>query len=115
MRSQRGRVLSTDKLLAGPEVRSFPTDTASLMQRADWLQDRGVTAVAMESTGVYWIPLYELPAERGRPGFGGVALAAEELSGGWNQFWFAEPLKVTQGVTYRLQFTCSKPLSKDRR
>ena len=50
---------------AGPEVRSFPTDTGSLMQLADWLQQCEVTTVAMESTGVYWIPLYELLAERG--------------------------------------------------
>lgn len=42
------------------EVRSFPTDTPSLLELADWLRECGVTSVAMESTGVYWIPLYEL-------------------------------------------------------
>ena len=32
---------------------------------ADWLQQCGVTTVAMESTGVYWIPLFELLERRG--------------------------------------------------
>src|SRR5438874_13075279 len=32
---------------------------------ADWLIDCGVTTVAMESTGVYWIPLFELLEARG--------------------------------------------------
>jgi len=48
-----------------PNVRTFATDTASLGELADWLKVGGVTAVAMESTGVYWIPLYELLESRG--------------------------------------------------
>lgn len=32
---------------------------------ADWLQQCGITSVAMESTGVYWMPLYEVLDERG--------------------------------------------------
>jgi len=48
-----------------PEVRSFPTDTPSLLELADWLRKCGVTSVAMESTGVYWIPLYELLCGQG--------------------------------------------------
>ena len=32
---------------------------------ADWLKDVGITTIAMESTGVYWIPAYELLEERG--------------------------------------------------
>jgi transposase len=46
-------------------VREFPTDTQSLEALADWLSSRGVTSVAMESTGVYWIPLFELLAGQG--------------------------------------------------
>lgn len=46
-------------------VRSFPTFTADLHRLADWLQRCGVETVAMESTGVYWIPLYEILEERG--------------------------------------------------
>jgi transposase len=41
-------------------VRSFPTFTEDLHALRDWLQDGGVTTVAMESTGVYWIPLFQI-------------------------------------------------------
>jgi transposase len=46
-------------------VRRFGTCTADLEALADWLQRCGVTTVAMESTGVYWVPLYELLESRG--------------------------------------------------
>ena len=46
-------------------VRVFPTFTADLEALADWLLDRGITTVAMESTGVYWIPLYQILEDRG--------------------------------------------------
>ncbi|HET8683664.1 MAG TPA: IS110 family transposase [Micromonosporaceae bacterium] len=42
------------------EVRSFGTMTADLLALADWLAGAGCTHVAMESTGVYWKPLYNL-------------------------------------------------------
>lgn len=51
------------KLPAG--VRKFGTNTADLEAIAAWLKECGVTTVAMESTGVYWIPLFELLAGRG--------------------------------------------------
>lgn len=38
-------------------VREFPSFTADLNALADWLKACGVDTVAMESTGVYWIPL----------------------------------------------------------
>jgi hypothetical protein len=41
-------------------VRSFATFTADLHSLADWLKTCHVDTVAMESTGVYWIPLYEI-------------------------------------------------------
>lgn len=47
------------------DIRDFGTMTAHLQALADWLQARGVTTVAMESTGVYWIPLFELLVRRG--------------------------------------------------
>src|SRR5215471_5966083 len=50
------------KLPAG--VRKFGTNTADLETIANWLKACGVTTVAMESTGVYWIPLYDLLARR---------------------------------------------------
>jgi transposase len=46
-------------------VRSFGTFTADLRRLADWLVQCGVTTVAMESTGVYWIPAYEILEQRG--------------------------------------------------
>jgi transposase len=46
-------------------VREFASFTVDLQRLADWLQACGVDTVAMESTGVYWIPLYELLDARG--------------------------------------------------
>ncbi len=46
-------------------VREFKSFTADLIALADWLQRCGVKIVAMESTGVYWIALYELLQRRG--------------------------------------------------
>lgn len=46
-------------------VRQFGTFTPDLAALADWLAAHGVDTVAMESTGVYWIPIYELLEERG--------------------------------------------------
>ena len=45
---------------AGRETRSFGTMTRDLLQLLDWLLERQVTHVAMESTGVYWKPIYNL-------------------------------------------------------
>jgi transposase len=44
----------------GREVRTYRTMTADLIALADWLAAEGVTHVAMESTGVYWKPVYHL-------------------------------------------------------
>ena len=46
-------------------VRSFPTFTADLHRLADWLAACRIDTVAMEATGVYWIPLYEILETRG--------------------------------------------------
>lgn len=46
-------------------VREFRTFTADLQRLADWLVACGIKSVAMESTGVYWIPIYEIVEERG--------------------------------------------------
>src|SRR5947208_1568755 len=46
-------------------VRSFPTFTQDLHELADWLQQCRVDTVAMESTGVYWIPLFQILEARG--------------------------------------------------
>jgi transposase len=58
-------------LVAVPEgrdtvsVRDFGAFTADLQALATWLKQCGVTTVAMESTGVYWIPLFEVLERQG--------------------------------------------------
>jgi len=49
----------------GETVRGFGTYTPDLKELANWLSQNNVTHVAMESTGVYWIPIFELLEERG--------------------------------------------------
>lgn len=62
---------STSHFVAVPEgcdektVREFSSFTTGLNELADWIIQCGITTVAMESTGVYWIPVYELLEERG--------------------------------------------------
>jgi len=46
-------------------VRPFGTFTADLEKMADWLQECGIKTVAMESTGVYWIPAFQVLEGRG--------------------------------------------------
>jgi len=46
-------------------VRRYECFTADLYRLADWLKSCGVKTVAMQSTGVYWIPLYDVLEERG--------------------------------------------------
>jgi transposase len=45
---------------ARAEVRTFATHTAGLLELADWLAAEGVTHAAMESTGVYWKPVFHV-------------------------------------------------------
>lgn len=46
-------------------IKEFSSFTPDLQSLADWLEECKVTSVVMESTGVYWIPLYELLEARG--------------------------------------------------
>lgn len=50
---------------SGPSTQAFGTTTPDLERLADWLSAEGIESVAMESTHVYWIPLYELLESRG--------------------------------------------------
>ena len=50
---------------AQQNVRCFGTFTSDLEALADWLKECRVTSVAMEATGVYWIPLFQLLERRG--------------------------------------------------
>lgn len=42
------------------EFRTYGTTTQELLELADWLREQGCTHVAMEATGVYWKPIYNL-------------------------------------------------------
>jgi transposase len=53
-------ITSTEGLEPVKEVRTFRTMTTALLALADWLQQAGCPHVAMESTGVYWRPVYNL-------------------------------------------------------
>jgi len=46
-------------------VRCFECFTSDLEQMAEWLAVRGVRSVAMQSTGVYWMPVFEILQQRG--------------------------------------------------
>ena len=50
---------------AAEPVRCFKTFTSDLREMAAWLERCGITTVAMESTGVYWIPPYEILEDAG--------------------------------------------------
>jgi transposase len=60
------RTVVACRVVPGPEgqphkaIRTFGTMTADRLELADWLGAAGVTHVAMESTGVYWKPVYNL-------------------------------------------------------
>lgn len=46
-------------------VRAFKTFTQDLNLLVDWVIECGIDTVAMESTGIYWVPIYEILQERG--------------------------------------------------
>jgi transposase len=60
----KGTIEVTVRVLEGRRVRQstrqFATHTRELLALSDWLQAEGVTHVAMESTGVYWKPVYNI-------------------------------------------------------
>jgi transposase len=58
-------VVSVSPDLCEDSVQTFQAFTSDIHRLADWLVKIGITTVAMESTGVYWIPLYEELESRG--------------------------------------------------
>jgi transposase len=54
------RLDARSKRKVNSEVRTFGTMTTDILALADWLTEQGVTHVAMESTGVYWKPIWNL-------------------------------------------------------
>lgn len=61
----RIQVVAVPPELSGDPVQTFQSFTADIERMADWLVSLGITTVAMESTGVYWIPVYEILEDRG--------------------------------------------------
>ena len=62
----RPNISSPSRPIGNPTpVQSFRTFTADLERLADWLLACGITSVAMEATGVYWIPVYDILEARG--------------------------------------------------
>jgi transposase len=61
----RFHVVAVPAEAASAPVQTFQAFTADLHRMADWLTQSGVTTVAMESTGVYWVPVYEVLEQRG--------------------------------------------------
>jgi len=58
------------------EKRTFGTMTADLLALSDWLMGQGVTHVAMESTGEYWKPIFNILED----GFEVILVNAQHLS-----------------------------------
>jgi transposase len=58
-------VVAVSADLCEEPVQTFTSFTHDLNRLADWLMQLGITSVAMESTGVYWIPLFEILEVRG--------------------------------------------------
>ena len=56
----RIQVAAVPPELSDDPVRTFGSFTADIEQMANWLTSIGITTVAMESTGVYWVPVYEI-------------------------------------------------------
>jgi transposase len=55
-----GRRIRLEGAVEQYEARTFPTMTNDILAMSDWLHEAGVTHVAMESTGEYWKPVYNL-------------------------------------------------------
>jgi transposase len=60
-----GHLVSVPEDRCEEPVRTFGTFTKDLHALADWLIQCGITTVAVEATGVYWVPLYEILEQRG--------------------------------------------------
>ena len=61
----RIQVVAVPPELSDDPVRTFQSFTADIERMADWLVSLGISTVAMESTGVYWIPVYEILEDHG--------------------------------------------------
>jgi transposase len=61
----RFHVVAVGADLCKEPIQTFQAFTSDLQRMADWLEAMGIETVAMESTGVYWVPVYEVLEGRG--------------------------------------------------
>jgi transposase len=61
----KSSVLACAMVPEGKQLRAFGTTTPKLQQLANWLRELGVSSVAMESSGIYWRPVFNLLEEAG--------------------------------------------------
>ena len=61
----RIQVVAVPPELSDDPVQTFQSFTTDIERMANWLVSVGITTVAMESTGVYWIPVYEILEDHG--------------------------------------------------
>jgi len=61
----RIQVVAVPPEMCDQPVQTFQAFTADIDRMADWLVSLGIKTVAMESTGVYWVPVYEVLEDRG--------------------------------------------------
>ena len=87
-------------------VRMFGCFTADLHTLANWLMKCGIKTVAMESTGVYWIALYEILESRGVPGLCRKRSPSQESTGAQDG---CKRLSVASAITYLWTADCFFP------
>jgi len=92
---------------ASEPVRSFGTFTGDLHRLADWFTKCGVRTVAMESTGVYWIPVFEIFDQRGFEVIVVNARDAKHVPGRKTDIRLATP----NGCSVCMNMDCSGPAS----
>lgn len=81
-------------------VREFGSWTGALKQLAEWLQSCGVKTVAMQSTGVYWIALYDVLEKHGLEVFLANARHAKNVPGRKSDVQECEWLRATGETTW---------------
>ena len=58
-------VVAIPSSCSGEPVKKFSSFTGDLKRLRDWLCQHNIKTVAMESTGIYWIPIYEILEQAG--------------------------------------------------
>lgn len=61
----RFHVVAVPAALTDQPIQTFLAFTADIQRMAEWLIHLGITTVAMESTGVYWVPVFEILQQQG--------------------------------------------------